>query len=184
MTNEPRPLHYLAQRVAPTAFIAPTAVVLGDVTIGDESSIWFHAVLRGDVELIEIGARTNIQDLAVLHADAGFPCVLGNDVTVGHSAIVHGAVVEDDVLIGMRAVVMNGARIGRGSIVAVGSVVTEGAVVPPNSVAVGTPARVLRKVEPRDQERIRHAAEHYVLMSRRYIETYPAGPASVIPRER
>jgi len=182
MTSDPRPLQYLAHRVAPTAFIAPTAVVLGDVSIGDESSIWFHAVLRGDVELIEIGARTNIQDLAVLHADAGFPCVLGNDVTVGHSAIVHGAIVEDEVLIGMRAVVMNGARIGRGSVVAVGSVVTEGAIVPPDSVAVGTPAKVIRKIEPRDRERIRHAAEHYVMMSRRYIEVYPPGPVTEIPR--
>jgi len=182
MTSEPRPLQYFAHRVAPTAFIAPTAVVLGDVQIGDESSVWFHAVLRGDTELIEIGARTNIQDLSVLHADEGFPCRLGNDVTVGHSAIVHGAIIEDEVLIGMRAVVMNGARVGSGSIIAVGSVVTEGATIPPNSVAVGTPAKVIRTVEPRDRERIRHAAQHYVAISRRYIELYPPGPVTMIPR--
>ena len=93
--------------VDPTSYIAPGAIVLGDVTIGAESSIWFNAVVRGDTEAIRIGSQTNVQDLCVLHADAGFPCVLGDRVTVGHAAIVHGATVEDDCMIGMRAVVMN-----------------------------------------------------------------------------
>ena len=177
-----RPLYFASGRVAPSAFIAPTAVVLGDVQIGDEASVWFHAVIRGDTDLIEIRARTNIQDLAVLHADHGFPCRLGTDVTVGHSAIVHGATIEDEVLIGMRAVVMNGARIGRGSIVAVGSVVTEGTIVPSDSIAVGTPAKVLRAVEARDRERIRHAAAHYVASARKYRELFPPGPDARIPR--
>ena len=154
--------------VDPSAFIAPGAVVLGDVTIGAESSVWFNAVIRGDTDAIRIGRQTNIQDLCVLHADAGFPCIIGNRVTVGHSAIVHGAIVEDDVMIGMRAVVMNGAKIGAGSLVAVGAIVLEGMEVPPGSVVMGSPARIKRQLEPRDQERIRHAAEHYVQAAKDY----------------
>ena len=112
--------------IEPTALVAATAVVLGDVTIGAESSVWFGAIIRGDSEAIRIGRQTNVQDGCILHADPGFPCTLGDRVTLGHGAIVHGATVEDDCLIGMRAVIMNGAKIGRGSIVAVGSIVTEG----------------------------------------------------------
>ena len=154
--------------IAPSAFIAPTATVLGDVTIGDESSVWFGAVVRGDCEAIRIGKRTNIQDLCVLHADPGYPCTLGDGVTVGHGAIVHGATVEDDVLIGMKAVVMNGAKIGLGSIVAVGAIVTEGMEVPPGSIVMGQPAKVKRAAEERDLVRIRHAAEHYVEAAKGY----------------
>ena len=154
--------------IAPSAFIAPGATVLGDVTIGDESSVWFGAVVRGDCEAIRIGKRTNIQDLCVLHADPGYPCTLGDGVTVGHGAIVHGATVEDDVLIGMKAVVMNGAKIGRGSIVAVGAIVTERTEVPPGSVVMGQPAKVKRAAEERDLVRIRHAAEHYVEAAKGY----------------
>lgn len=145
----------------PTVYIAPGAVVLGDVTMGAESSIWFNAVVRGDTEAIRIGTQTNVQDLCVLHADAGFPCVLGNRVTLGHAAIVHGATVEDDCMIGMRAVVMNGAKIGHGSIVAVGAVVTEGTEIPPDSVVMGLPGKVIRSVTEQDSERIAHAAAHY-----------------------
>jgi carbonic anhydrase/acetyltransferase-like protein (isoleucine patch superfamily) len=145
----------------PTAYIAPGAVVLGDVTIGAESSVWFNAVVRGDTEAIRIGTQTNVQDLCVLHADAEMPCVLGDRVTLGHAAIVHGATVEDDCMIGMRAVVMNGATIGRGSIVAVGAVVTEGTVIPPGSVVMGLPGKVIRSVTEQDTERIAHAAAHY-----------------------
>ncbi|MEQ8790007.1 MAG: gamma carbonic anhydrase family protein [Pirellulaceae bacterium] len=150
-----------------SAFIAPSAVVLGDVTIGAEASIWYGAVLRGDSDRIQIGRRTNVQDLCVLHADEGFPCVLGERVTVGHAAIVHGATIEDDVMIGMRAVVMNGARIGAGSIVAVGAVVTEGVIVPPGSLVMGLPGKVVRPTGEKDLERIRRAAEHYVENARR-----------------
>lgn len=150
------------QQCHPTTFISPGAVVLGDVTIGEHSSVWFNAVIRGDTERIVIGKETNIQDGCILHADAGFPCTLGDRVTLGHGAIVHGATVEDDVMIGMRAVVMNGARICRGSIVAVGAIVLEEMHVPPGSVVMGTPAVVKREVTERDTARIRHAAEHYV----------------------
>ena len=159
---DPRNTRFRPELVDPTAWIAPTAVVLGDVTIGPESTVWYHAVIRGDTDAIRIGRGTNIQDGCVLHADPGVPCTLGDRVTVGHGAIVHGATVEDDCLIGMRAVVMNGAKIGRGSIVAVGAIVTEGTVIPPDSVAMGQPAKVKRQVSEQDLARIRHAAEHYV----------------------
>jgi len=161
MTRNPA-YEYRREQVDATAFVAPNATVLGDVTVGAESSIWYGAVVRGDTEAIRIGRQTNIQDLSVLHADPGFPCTLGDRVTVGHGAIVHGALIEDDVLIGMRAVVMNGAVIGAGSIVGVGAVVTEGTRIPPGSVVLGVPAQVKRSVEERDLERIRHAATHYV----------------------
>jgi carbonic anhydrase/acetyltransferase-like protein (isoleucine patch superfamily) len=156
------------EQIDPSAYIAPGVVILGDVTIGAESSVWFNAVLRGDVEAIRIGRGTNIQDLSMLHADAGFPCVIGDRVTVGHLAIVHGATIEDDVMIGMRSVVMNGARIGAGSIVAVGAVVTEGVQVPPGSLVVGLPGKVKRPVTEADKELIRHAAEHYVQQAKTY----------------
>jgi len=153
-----------------SAYIAPGAVVLGDVTIGAGSSIWFGAVIRGDSAPIRIGSDTNVQDGSILHADPDFPCTIGDRVTLGHGAIVHGATVEDDCLIGMRAVVMNGAKIGRGSVVAVGSLVTEGTEVPPGTVVMGQPARVKRQVTDLDAERIRHAAEHYVAAARVYRE--------------
>jgi carbonic anhydrase/acetyltransferase-like protein (isoleucine patch superfamily) len=163
-------VHSRAEFIDPTAFVAPGAVVVGEVTIGAEASIWFGAVVRGDSEAIRIGRQTNVQDGCILHADRGYPCTLGDRVTLGHGAIVHGATVEDDCLIGMRAVVMNGAKIGRGSIVAVGSIVTEGTQVPPGSVVMGQPAKVKREVGERDLERIRHAAEHYVAAAKVYRE--------------
>ena len=153
-----------------SVYVATGAVVLGDVTVGAESSIWFNAVLRGDTEAIRIGQQTNIQDLCLLHADEGFPCVLGDRVTLGHAAIVHGATVEDDCMIGMRAVVMNGAKIGAGSIVAVGAVVLEGTEVPPGSVVMGTPGKVKRSATDEDRLRIQHAALHYVTAAKQMLK--------------
>jgi carbonic anhydrase/acetyltransferase-like protein (isoleucine patch superfamily) len=158
----PESTQFRKELVDPTAYIAPGAVVVGDVTIGDNSSVWFNAVIRGDTEAIRIGSRTNVQDLCMLHADEGFPCVLGDRVTLGHAAIVHGATVEDDCMIGMRAVVMNGAKIGSGSIIAVGAVVTEGTEIPPGVVAMGVPAKVKREASRRDRQQIENAAKHYV----------------------
>jgi carbonic anhydrase/acetyltransferase-like protein (isoleucine patch superfamily) len=154
----------------PSAFIAPGAVVLGDVTIGAESSVWFNAVIRGDTEAVRIGRQTNVQDGCILHADPGLPCTLGDRVTLGHGAIVHGASIEDEVLIGMGAIVLNGARIGKGSIVAAGALVPEGAEIPPHSVVMGAPAKVKRETTAEDRERIRHAAEHYVQEAKLYRE--------------
>jgi carbonic anhydrase/acetyltransferase-like protein (isoleucine patch superfamily) len=166
----PEPFQYRPELVDATAFVAPNATVVGDVVIEAESSAWYGAVIRGDTERIRIGRATNIQDLAVLHADPGFPCLLGHRVTVGHGAVVHGAVVEDDVMIGMRAVVMNGAHIGRGSIVGVGAVVTEQTQIPPGSIVLGLPAKVVRQVTERDRERIAHAAQHYVEAARQFLQ--------------
>jgi carbonic anhydrase/acetyltransferase-like protein (isoleucine patch superfamily) len=153
-----------------SVFLAEGVVIRGDVTLGEHSSVWFNSVLRGDCEAIRIGRRTNVQDTCVLHADPGFPCLLGDNVTLGHGAIVHGAEVSDNVMIGMRAVVMNGAKIGAGSIVGVGAVVTEGTVVPPGSLVIGLPAKVKRELTEEEINYIGRAAEHYVEQARRYVE--------------
>jgi carbonic anhydrase/acetyltransferase-like protein (isoleucine patch superfamily) len=161
-------LRFRSELVDPSAYIAPGAIVLGDVTLAAESSVWFNAVVRGDTDSIRIGRQTNVQDLAVIHCDEGTPCVLGERVTLGHAAIVHGATVEDDCLIGIRAVVMNRARIGAGSLIAVGALVTEGVEIPPRSLVMGVPGKVVRQVTERDFERIRHAASHYVAAAQAY----------------
>lgn len=147
--------------VANSVWIAPTATVLGDVELAEQSSVWFGAVIRGDTEWIRIGPRSNVQDLACLHADAGVPCTVGSDTTIGHSAVVHGATVGNHCLIGIRSVVLNGAVIGDNSIIAAGAVVLEGQQIPPRSLAAGIPARVLRELSDADIARIHHAAQHY-----------------------
>ncbi|MGE0758860.1 MAG: gamma carbonic anhydrase family protein [Pirellulaceae bacterium] len=154
--------------VHPTAFIAPGAIVLGQVELAEEASVWFQAVVRGDRDRIRVGRQSNIQDACVLHCDEGIPCTLGDRVTLGHGAIVHGATVEDDCLIGMRAVVLNRARIGAGSLIAVGALVTEGTEIPPGSVVMGMPGKVVRQVTDRDRERIRRAAANYVAAAFQY----------------
>jgi carbonic anhydrase/acetyltransferase-like protein (isoleucine patch superfamily) len=153
-------------------WIAPGSVVVGDVKLGDRSSVWFGAVMRGDSESIAVGDDTNLQDHVVLHADPGFPCRIGNRVTVGHGAIVHGATVEDDVMVGMRATILNGAVIGEGSIVAAGALVTEGKVFPPRSLIVGVPARSLRQVTAEEAERQARGWKHYVELAATYAKDY------------
>jgi carbonic anhydrase/acetyltransferase-like protein (isoleucine patch superfamily) len=148
--------------VDPTAYIAPGAVVLGDVTLGKHSSIWYNTVVRGDSESIVIGEATNIQDLSMVHADAGVPCTIGARVGVGHRAILHGCTVEDECLIGMGAIVMNRVRIGSGSVVAAGAVIPEGVTIPSGSVVMGVPARVVREVDAVLTERIAATWTHYV----------------------
>ena len=155
-------LDFGAPKIDDEAFVAPTAVVVGAVTMGPRSSIWYGAVARADHEVIEIGERSNVQDGCMLHSDPGFPLVLGRGVTVGHGVILHGAHVEDDVLVGMGSVVMNGARIGSGSIVAAGAVVTAGTQVPPGSVVGGIPAKVLRQATDDDRAHIEGNAASYV----------------------
>lgn len=147
-------------------FVAHNAVVVGDVTLGQESSVWFGAVIRGDSAPIAIGNQSNVQDLCLLHADEDFPCTIGNRCTLGHAAIVHGATVEDDCLIGIRATILNGAIIGRGSLVAAGTLVPEGKIFPPGSVLMGSPAKVVRSVTAEDTERIQHAWQHYVVAAK------------------
>jgi carbonic anhydrase/acetyltransferase-like protein (isoleucine patch superfamily) len=159
---------FRSELIDPSAFLAPGAVVVGDVTMGAESSLWFSAVIRSDCEAVSLGRRTNVQDGCVLHADPGYPCRIGDGVTIGHRAIVHGAEVGDNVVVGMGAIVLNGARIGRDSIIAAGAVVTEGAEVPPGSLVMGVPGKVRRALTSEEIEHNRLAAAHYVENAKRY----------------
>ena len=157
-------------RVGRGAFLAETCAVIGDVEIGDESSIWYSTVVRGDVMPIRIGARTSLQDGAVVHVTAGrYGATIGSDCTVGHAAIIHACVVEDHCLIGMGATLLDGAVIGRGSLVGAGALVTPGTVIPPGSLVIGSPARVKRAVNDKEREQIEYGAAHYVELSRRYL---------------
>ena len=149
-------------QVDPSAWIAPSAVLVGDVTVGPQASVWYTTVVRGDGDAIRIGARTNVQDGCVLHTDPGLVLDVGADVSVGHRAVLHGCVIEDEVLVGMGAIVMNGARIGTGSLVAAGALVTEGTQVPPRSLVVGSPAKVRRALSDDEVVMVRYNAEHYV----------------------
>ncbi|MDQ1021209.1 carbonic anhydrase/acetyltransferase-like protein (isoleucine patch superfamily) [Streptomyces afghaniensis] len=135
-----------------TAFVAPTASVIGNVTLGVGASVWYGAVLRGDVETISVGASSNVQDNCTLHADLGFPVTVGERVSIGHNAVVHGATVEDDCLIGMGATVLNGAVIGAGSLVAAQALVPQGMVVPPGSLVAGVPAKVKRPLTEEERQ--------------------------------
>jgi carbonic anhydrase/acetyltransferase-like protein (isoleucine patch superfamily) len=157
-----RPFQASKPVIAADVFIAPTAVVIGDVQIGAGSSVWYGAVIRGDVHWIRIGERTNIQDLSVLHVTTGTaPLKIGSDVTVGHRAILHGCEVEDECLIGMGAIVLDGAKIGTGALVAAGALVPVGMKVPPGVLVAGIPAQVKRSLQPEDLERQRQSARHY-----------------------
>ena len=168
------------------AFVAPTAVVVGAVTMGPRSSIWYSAVARADSETIVIGERSNVQDGSTLHSDPGFPLVIGTGVTVGHRVILHGARIDDDVLVGMGAVVMNGAHIGAGSIIAAGAVVTQGKQIPAGSVVAGVPAKVVREATDDDLLHIRgNAAAYYERLDSarkvRPIVRRPLPPAGHMP---
>ena len=154
--------------VHPEAWIAPGAVVVGSVTVGEGSSIWFGCVIRGDIAPVSIGRLTNIQDGCILHVGAKHPCNLGDRVSLGHGAIVHGATIEDDCLIAMRATVLNGAVIGKGSVVGAGAVVPEGMVVPPGSLVLGIPAKVVKPVDDRLRAGISATAEGYAGYARGY----------------
>jgi len=161
--NQPHP-----ELIDESVFIAPGVVVLGDVRIGAQSSVWYNAVLRGDTDTITIGPRTNVQDGAVIHVDAGMPCSIGVGVTIGHRAVVHGALIEDDVLIGIGAIVLSGARIGHDCIIGAGSLVTGHSVIPPRSMVLGVPGRVVRQLTDEEVQSIRAAAEYYVEYGARY----------------
>ncbi len=179
-------LPFGAPKIDDEAFVAPTAVVVGAVTMGAESSIWYGAVARADHETIEIGERSNVQDGSTLHSDPGSPRVIGRGVTVGHNVVLHGARVDDDVLVGMGSVVMNGAHIGSGSIVAAGAVVTQGKVFPPRSVIAGIPATVVRQATDDDLAPIQgNAAAYYERLPAarkvRPVIRRPLAPAGWVP---
>ena len=165
-----RELKFLANRIDadPTAWIAPNAVMVGDVAIGPDASVWYGCVLRADMEPIRIGARTTIQDLTLVHVDRDYPAVIGDRVTVGHNSVIHGCTIGNDVLIGMGAVVLSGATVGDGALVAAGAVVREGFEVPPGMVAAGVPAKIRGEVTPALRRRIHDGVETYVHYSRRY----------------
>lgn len=151
-----------------SAWIAPTATVRGKVTLGEDVSVWFSAVIRGDEDEVRVGDGTNIQDGAVLHVSAGFPCIIGKLVTVGHGAIVHGCTVEDGALIGMRATVLDGAVIGAGAMVGAGAVVPPGMIVPPNTLVLGIPAKIVGELNDRQRAMTVIAAQHYLERKEEY----------------
>jgi carbonic anhydrase/acetyltransferase-like protein (isoleucine patch superfamily) len=161
----------IAPTVAPSAYIDPSAQVIGDVVIGERSSIWPCASLRGDTAPIRVGDEVSIQDNCVLHADTGFPLNIGNRVTVGHLVMLHGCTVEDDTLIGIGSIILNGARIGKGSVVAAGALVPEGMVVPPETLVMGVPAKVKRAVTVEEQERFAEGVKHYIEKAAVYRES-------------
>ena len=156
------PHHDTFPQISQSAWVAPGASVIGDVHLGEESSVWYGAVLRGDTEPIRIGARTNVQDGCVLHADPGYPAIVGEGCVVGHNAVVHGCEIGDNCLVGMGCTILNGAKIGDGSIVAAGAVVPEGREFPPRSLIVGIPAKRVGDVSDEQAEDIARGASEYV----------------------
>ena len=151
-------------------FVAQNAAIIGDVVIGDESSIWYATTVRGDVMPIRIGARTSIQDNTVIHVTSDFSGTeIGDDCTIGHSAIIHACTVESFCLIGMGSILLDGARIGTGSLVGAGALVTPGTNIPPGSLVIGSPAKVKRPLNDKEREQIRYGAAHYVELARAYI---------------
>lgn len=145
-----------------TAFIAPNATLLGNVAIGAHASVWFGAVIRAELDTIAIGERSNIQDGAIVHVDEGYPVHIGKNVTVGHRAVIHGATVEDNCIVGIGAILLNGCRVGANSIVAAGALVPERKAYPPNSLLMGAPARVARTLSDEEAARVASGADHYV----------------------
>ncbi len=170
------------QGITPTipesCFIEETAVVIGDVVMGENSSAWFHAVIRGDVNHIRIGHRTNVQDLCMLHVTHDtHPLIIGDDVTIGHHVVLHGCTVKDRVLVGMGAIIMDGAVIGEDSVIGAGALVTERTIVPPKSLVLGSPAKIKRPVREEELTWIRESAQNYV----RYARQYMSGPEKSRP---
>lgn len=149
-------------------FVAGNATVIGDITVGNQVGIWFGAVIRADKDRIVIGDRSNIQDNCVVHTSKGFPVTIGEDVSVGHGAILHGCTIDHKVLVGMGAIILNGAKIGSGSIIGAGTVITEGKEIPPDSVVIGVPGRIVKQTNPDQQQHILNNAASYVNLAREY----------------
>lgn len=165
-----RTFQVIKPTVPKSCFIEATAVVIGDVVMGEQCSIWFNAVIRGDVHYIRIGERTNVQDLCMLHVTHDtHPLVIGNDVTIGHSVVLHGCTIHDRVLVGMGAIIMDGAVIREDSVVGAGALVTEGTVIPPKSLILGSPAKVKRPVTEQELNWIKESAENYVRYASQYM---------------
>lgn len=174
------------QGIKPTipmsCFIEETGVVIGDVVMGEQCSVWFHAVIRGDVNYIRIGERTNVQDLCMLHVTHDtHPLIIGHEVTIGHNVVLHGCTIKDRVLVGMGAIIMDGAVIGEDSVVGAGALVTEGTIVPSKSLILGSPAKVKRPVTPRELAWIKESAENYVKYARQYLSDSPKAKTGFQP---
>jgi carbonic anhydrase/acetyltransferase-like protein (isoleucine patch superfamily) len=155
-------------RIARSVFVAPNATLAGEITIGKDSSIWFGAVLRGDMAPITIGEETNLQDGALVHVNLGQPTIIGNRVTVGHGAIIHGAVIKNRVVVGMGAILLNQCVIGENSVVGAGAVVTERTKIPPGSLVLGVPGKVVRSVNQKELDYIQHAYKVYIEYAKHY----------------
>lgn len=158
----------VAPQLADTAWVADSAQVMGNVVLGEDVSVWFGTVVRGDTDSITIGAGSNIQDACVLHADLGQPLVVGERVTVGHQVMLHGCTIGDESLIGIGAVVLNGAKIGKNCLVGAGALVTEGKEFPDGSMIIGSPAKVVRQLTPEQIEGLRKSAQHYIENAQRF----------------
>ena len=157
-----------APQLAEGAWVADSAQVIGNVVLEENASVWFGAVLRGDTETLTVGRNSNVQDGTVVHADHGFPVVIGENVTVGHQVMLHGCTIGDGSLVGIQAVILNGAKIGRNCLVGAGALVTEGKEFPDNSMILGSPAKAVRTLSPEQAERLRHGALHYVDNAKRF----------------
>jgi carbonic anhydrase/acetyltransferase-like protein (isoleucine patch superfamily) len=155
-------------RIHPTVFVAETATIVGEVTIYQDASVWFGAVIRGDADKIVIGEGTNVQDGVVIHCDTNLPTIIGKRVTLGHRAVVHGATIADNVIIGIGAIVLNGAKVGEYSIVAAGALVAEGKEIPPHSLVMGVPGKVVRQVTDEEIQRIKEGAQGYIERAKNY----------------
>ncbi|MFF2810806.1 gamma carbonic anhydrase family protein [Streptomyces sp. NPDC058000] len=164
-----------APNIDPGAYTAPTSVVVGDVTLAAGTSVWYHTVLRADSGPIVLGADSNIQDNCTVHVDPGFPVTVGERVSVGHNAVLHGCTVEDDVLVGMGATVLNGAHIGAGSLIAAQALVPQGMRVPPGSLVAGVPAKVKRELTPEERESIKLNAANYLELAALHRAAVPVG---------
>ena len=155
-------------KISQNAFVAKNATVIGDVTVEDDANIWFGAAIRGDMDSIDIGRGSNVQDNAVVHVDSGFPVTIGENVTVGHGAIIHGCTVGNNVLVGMGAIILNGAKIGDNCIIGAGATVTQNKEIPSNSMLVGCPAKVIREVDAKGAESNRQNALRYIEEGKEY----------------
>jgi len=166
-----KPFRGIQPTIGPRTFIEDTAIIIGDVTMGAASSVWFHSVVRGDVHSITIGMHTNIQDLCLLHVTHDtHPLILGDYVTIGHHVVLHGCTIHNRVLVGMGAIIMDGASIGEDCVIGAGTLITEGTVIPPNSLVLGSPGRVTRSLKPTEKDWILESANNYVRYAQEYIE--------------
>ncbi len=179
-----KPFQGKIPKIDPTAWVAENAVVIGDVEIGARSSVWYNVVIRGDTNYVRIGEDTNIQDGTILHVETvGGPCLIGNRVTIGHRAVVHGCTVEDDALIGISATVLSYSKIGKESVVAAGTLIKEGQIVPPRTLMVGVPAKERGAVSDEMRTRMKLGGEHYVELSREYVQESLQKPFQALPKD-